>query len=365
MNIAFVGELALKSLVLVLVVALATSLLRKASAAVRHGVWALGFVGLALLPLLLSGLPTLEIERPDPITTPPMTVAPATTHLVLPNEPVGQPVPKAASSEPAPGFPWPSVLAWVWAAGVLSILLRMAFTLAQAERIARRGERLEAAQGVRVWRTGEVDVPMTYGLLRPTILLPQVSRDWSEERLRTVLLHEEAHIGRKDWAWLIFARIVRAFYWPNPLVGWAESRLRAECEMAADDAVVMAGVSASRYAEDLVEIAAEVRSGQRVAYALSIVEKATLKSRVREILRRAKSRRPLTLRVAAVVLVVGLAGVLPFAAARFVQGLPTVSNGNFDMGNGRQLSIVAITDTMERRPACGTCAASCFPSPGR
>lgn len=341
---SFALELAAKGVGLLLAFSLMALLLKKASAAVRHGVWALAFVGLAALPLLVRGLPALEIERP--------VLVPSRSLAVTTDRPLTEPAPKVSQATPpstfelteatTPTFPWENVLGAVWGVGVLLILGRTGACVARAEAIARRGE-ISHERGIRLVRSPEVDVPMTFGLLRPTILLPEAADGWPEARMRSVWLHEEAHIRRRDWAWLLFARLVAALYWPNPLVWWAEARLRSESEMAADDAVVAAGVPADRYAETLVEIAADIRAAHR-AYALPIIERTTLKGRVREVLRRAKSRRPLTLRTALVALALGAAGVLPFAAARLVQGQPTVDSGHMDLGNGRQLSILGITE---------------------
>ena len=47
-------------------------------------------------------------------------------------------------------------------------------------------------------RIGDVSTPLTCGVLRPLILLPANARDWDEPRLRAVLLHESAHVRRRD-----------------------------------------------------------------------------------------------------------------------------------------------------------------------
>src|SRR5205823_6244086 len=56
-------------------------------------------------------------------------------------------------------------------------------------------------------------VPLTWGWLRPTLLLPTPFLTWPEERLRMILLHELAHIQRADWLFQILAQLTCAVYW--------------------------------------------------------------------------------------------------------------------------------------------------------
>ena len=97
-------------------------------------------------------------------------------------------------------------------------------------------------------------VPMTWGLLRPVILLPADAGDWAEGRLTTALLHELAHVRRWDFLTQLAARAACVAYWFNPLAWLALARVRREQEHAADDFAIECGLDRHGYAVHLLAI---------------------------------------------------------------------------------------------------------------
>ena len=81
---------------------------------------------------------------------------------------------------------------------------------------------------------------MTWGILRPTLLLPGCRRV-AGRRARLVLLHELAHIRRWDFLTQSLGRLACALYWFNPLAWLALAQARAEQERACDDCVLNSG----------------------------------------------------------------------------------------------------------------------------
>jgi beta-lactamase regulating signal transducer with metallopeptidase domain len=65
-------------------------------------------------------------------------------------------------------------------------------------------------------------MPMVWGLFRPVLLLPAVPHA-GRRRLEAVLLHELAHVRRRDALTQLVAELARAVYWFNPLV-WIAAR---------------------------------------------------------------------------------------------------------------------------------------------
>jgi beta-lactamase regulating signal transducer with metallopeptidase domain len=212
------------------------------------------------------------------------------------------------------------VLAWL-VVGV-TLLVRAAGSQLRARAIARRATPVESGSWIEAVRHAaagrrldlrascELDSPAVTGLLRPTIVIPHGALDWQLDRCRLVLVHELAHVRRHDVLVQALADVACALHWCNPLVWICARRLRVEREIAADDAVLAAGVRPSRYAEELVAVATSVSTPGAV---LAMAERSSLEARVASILASRLARAPLAARGTFAVVAAGAA--LAVAAA--------------------------------------------------
>jgi bla regulator protein BlaR1 len=117
-----------------------------------------------------------------------------------------------------------------------------------------------------------VTAPMTWGIRRPVVLMPVASRGWPAAQRRQVLLHELAHIKRRDCLTQFTAHVAHLIFWFNPLLGLAKRRMRAERERACDDRVLLAGARPSSYACHLLNVVARLRG--RYCYVSTVLEVA-------------------------------------------------------------------------------------------
>jgi beta-lactamase regulating signal transducer with metallopeptidase domain len=101
----------------------------------------------------------------------------------------------------------------------------------------------------------EISGPVVIGVLRPAILMPVTALAWIDARVRVALLHELAHIRRRDPAARFAATIGCAVCWFHPGVWVAARRMKWESEAACDDAVITTGEDSTEYASQLVAIA--------------------------------------------------------------------------------------------------------------
>lgn len=249
------------------------------SAGRRHLVWATAFAVMLTLPVL-TAFPSLAVIA--------LPAAPVTATADF--------VPAAAMAAPASwtGLILPALLAaavLAWGLGALWVVLRAAIALVGLEQLRRRSTEappetfmLAAAQACELRFSEDCPGPMTWGVIRPVVLLPWAALRWTPARREAVMRHELAHVRRRDGLVQAMALLACALYWPNPLVWRAARVLRREAEVAADDAVIAAGVRASDYANELLELAREWRGQRQVFAGMAMAAPAALTERVQSIL---------------------------------------------------------------------------------
>ena len=221
-------------------------ILRRRSAASRHTMWT-AVVAAQLI------LPALSLVVPHWSVLPATHFAPETSTsagLAGPNAGVGARIAVA-----------------IWCLGVVLLLARATHAHFQVSAKRRRArpvdwsellQRTAVSLGVgklpSLLESPDVQVPIVCGNGGYAIILPGNADCWSVSRRETVLLHEMAHIRRRD---LLIERLASAasiLFWFNPLTRVAVTRLRLECERACDDAVLSAGVAPASYIRELVEL---------------------------------------------------------------------------------------------------------------
>ena len=330
-------DLSLKGFALCLVAGAATLALRRASAASRHLVWRLAFAGLLALPVLATVLPAWRVPFPVQASPTPQRREPVWVTLApsaVTYQEASVPALQAAEPAPEPGgwrLSWRAVAFGVWLSGALAVLaplgialLRLRWQRRWARPIVENAwiEMLDAVRAdlgvhrpVELVAGGPRSMPMTWGWRRPVVLLPAGAEAWPEPRRRAVLLHELAHVARRDFLTQLAAEVVRALYWFNPLVWMAAARLRLESEHACDDRVLAAGARATDYAGDLLEIARSLSTVRATATAgLAMARPSQLAGRIAALLDSGRRRRGLSRRLTLPAWLAAACVVLPLAA---------------------------------------------------
>ncbi len=271
-----------QSTLLILAVALIGCLLRRASPVVRYWLWQIVAVKLLLMPFwtLAIPMPWWSSEQSPGITSP---GGPA-EEITLPEDfpsPAVPPVLTATPGAPAPQreHPWDRLQevtwqSWLWIgylAIVLGQLVRLWRQRARLKRLLREatpaeGETAtlvrELARSMGLRRTpsarlAAADSPLfVCGLRRPVLVVPAGLADsLGPGQLRQALLHELAHLKRRDlfWGWIV--EIAKIVYFFHPLVYWLGYRLHLERELACDQvAMAISGGTAAEYTQTLIEV---------------------------------------------------------------------------------------------------------------
>ena len=305
------------TLLLALVAAVQQAIGTRVSAATRHLVWTIAVIALLVLPLASATLPAWAAVR-LPAAAPAIDlVAPSTAPAdsiadALPVSPVSASVSRPVDARPqsseaaVPPISWLMALGLLYLCGVVVLLARMALQRSSIARLTRTSKamndpewldviaacaaRVGVTAPVRVLRSTTETMPMAFGILRPSIVVPAVADAWDDDRRQAVLLHELAHVARHDCLTQMLATFACAFYWVHPGVWWVARRLRAEREVACDDAVLTAGTSARDYASHLLELAYDLRADIAPALAVSMASPRQLEGRMLAVLDRARNR---------------------------------------------------------------------------
>jgi beta-lactamase regulating signal transducer with metallopeptidase domain len=306
-----------KATVVLLAGAAVTASLRRAPAGLRHLVWVATLASVLLLPVLLRVAPTpiqilpggllapapapARVER-GPAAAPAVTgsVVDAVAAPVAARTAEPRPSPRATSWARLPRPTLPQALLGLWALGAAGLLAWLGLSMVTARRIVRRArpldgprwqaalcevaDRMDLTELPRLVASDRVEIPFAHGTLRSTVVLPASAEQWDDERLRLVLVHELAHVKRRDLIGHTLARLACALYWFHPMVWIASRRLRAESERACDDLVLECGARASDYAGHLLDIVAAARRRGAPATALPMARRREFEGRVLAIL---------------------------------------------------------------------------------
>ncbi|MFN0051629.1 MAG: M56 family metallopeptidase [Planctomycetales bacterium] len=378
-----VVDSAVKGSAFLALAAVAALVLRRDSAATRHMVWLLAIVAILVLPLLSTllpqwrvlpewvgsaprsvvliesipnsrwpvaeSLPALQVAEPVEVQSSSFPLQPSTpVRFDQPAQSDTRNAPESSppASEPTPGN-WSALLALGWGIGCTLLLLR----LLVAHSLLRRGERQAVAIGdyapttdhnpatdplvatlqgvcsqlairssVTLLLHPDKTIPVVWGIVHRRLMLPAAAREWSSEQLRSVLLHELAHVKRRDTLALLLTQVAGALHWFNPLVWLAAWRMNVERERACDDLVLASGVRPSVYAGHLLEVA----TGNSPvvwthACGLTMARSSSLDGRLAAVLGRNLNRRSVSMTLAVMALAIMAGIAVPLAMLHAIE----------------------------------------------
>jgi TonB family protein len=161
--------------------------------------------------------------------------------------------------------------------------------------------------------SNEVASPVTFGILRPVVLLPANFPALDAAVQEAILCHEILHVRRNDWLFTLAEEAVRAVFWFHPAIWWLLGEIQLAREQAVDREVVEMTECRDRYVDALLAIAG-APARLDLAPAPLFLRKRHLKRRVFSILKEVKMSKTRT--VSALVAGMGVLG----AACWFVAG---------------------------------------------
>lgn len=268
--------IALKSLLIAGLTLGLLQLVRRRSAAERSWIAHIGLLALVIMAFAPLVLPKWTVETPALFSRPATVDASVSTRLSAKDEVVPLNARKMGQGTPAqsrsrmPRLDAAAAATAIYAlpAAILLIitflaLVRLFALRARAEvlvdghwlsALARAQRRMGFKHGTALLTSNELASPISWGLMRPVILLNDRAIEASDEA-EAIIAHELAHVARMDWIKLLLARLATALFWFNPLVWLLAREAHQLREEAADDSVLAADIVDTDYAQLLVGVA--------------------------------------------------------------------------------------------------------------
>lgn len=275
---------------------------RKLSSNSRHLLWINAFICLLMLPFVPAVFQWWQTLSP--------TLAALVPYSILIELPV-----YASQSGDGTGLNWSAVIVALYLIPASVLFGRLLFAMRSVRALQRSSEcvgnkqlltqlaalksQLNISRNISLLICNRIESPVSFGLLKPQIMLPVQALEWNESTLTDVLLHELCHIKRLDWLTTLSAYVIASVFWFNPLVWLAVKRLREESENSCDTAVINSGRSDTDYAESLLGVATSCIHARRSKHAVAqnnrsisnnnpllqtMLDQNTLKSRISRVL---------------------------------------------------------------------------------
>jgi beta-lactamase regulating signal transducer with metallopeptidase domain len=225
-------------------------------------------------------------------------------------------IPLLSPSHGSPGWLWPTARSFISEAlpygsslyllALAGLLVRYSGHYRQSRKLTRQGlsklpsefrvfvaatsRQMGIGVPVSAWLSSLVDVPLTLGCLKPIILLPvAMISHLTPQQVEAILVHELAHIRRKDYLVHLVATILEGLFFFNPFSRLLIDQLKKEREHCCDDLVLQFRYDPHSYVSALLSLATRSRQTPRVAMAATGGGDKLLLQRAKRILRQKKS----------------------------------------------------------------------------
>ncbi|RYG38353.1 MAG: M56 family metallopeptidase, partial [Chitinophagaceae bacterium] len=134
---------------------------------------------------------------------------------------------------------------------------------------------------ISVWLSRNITTPLTYGWLKPVILLPvALVNQLSQEEVETLILHELAHISSKDYLLNFLVIISETLFFFNPFILLLAREIKKEREINCDSQVIQFKYSPLLYAGTLLKAARFQQDAPSLSLS-AVSDKSSLMERIK------------------------------------------------------------------------------------
>jgi len=155
---------------------------------------------------------------------------------------------------------WIPFMVQFWILGALLFLVRFGTSLADLRNISVKNHEmvdpkwmqllqqqmglLQLKKPIKLFQTIHLDMPVTYGIWKPVILIPvSLFFHLSPAQIEAIMAHELAHIKRYDYLVNLFQSLLEVIFFFHPVFWWINKTARELRENACDDQAIKIGIA--------------------------------------------------------------------------------------------------------------------------
>ncbi|MFO7656793.1 MAG: M56 family metallopeptidase [Bacteroidales bacterium] len=182
----------------------------------------------------------------------------------------------------------------VWLLGMLFFMLKFLGALAYTQRLKhyrtqlvskqwqetfeKLCHRLKVSNTVKILQSTMIKVPLVIGFFRPVILIPVTAfTGLSAKELEMIIMHELAHIIRRDYIVNILLSLVEIIFFFHPAAWWMSKTIRTERENCCDDIAIEESGDSISFAKALVNFQEQFLMKEKLAMTISGNENSLFK----------------------------------------------------------------------------------------
>lgn len=191
-----------------------------------------------------------------------------------------------AASVDSSNLVWQLWLVAAWLLGVALLSLRLGIQYRGVRKLRRSSEelpddspwrqrlihliqKLRISSPIRILTSQFVDVPLVIGIFKPVIVVPiSMLTNMPPSQVDAILLHELAHVKRRDFLVNLLQSAVETVFFYHPVVWWISQGMREEREHCCDDLASASCEDVLQYARALTALE-ESRSSMRPCFPLA------------------------------------------------------------------------------------------------
>ncbi len=139
-----------------------------------------------------------------------------------------------------------------------------------------------------------ISSPLVTGLFSAKIIVPEnIINNLSPDQLAPILLHEQAHIERKDIWFGLLQELIAIIFWWSPVIRILNRKIHIDRELACDLRAAKKLRNGKQYAQSLIDCAKLMISQHRSILAMGLFsQKKELSHRINEVLRSRTMKSP-------------------------------------------------------------------------